>query len=224
VSAKANGAAGAALLSFLVLGTALTGAPARAAAADGPLSFEQAFAASDERGPIHFQADFVSKKAQHRLEVWRDGATRLKRVTDTDVETYVSRRPGDSEFEMTVLDLRRKILTRIDRSNLYLTDWFDLAHGLRHPKGEYRLTRAQAPHGAPDPSESCSWYTLTQAARATHVCWSGRWQLPVTIMAQDGQVLWRLTEVDRRTIPAAQFVIDDRGFVRNDANQDIDRD
>lgn len=218
----------AALLCSMAIAATLPSTPARAGQPQASLRFDEVFRAKAERGPIHYRATFVSQGIEHQLEVWRDGATRLKRATDQDVETYVVRKPGDAGFEMTVLDLRKKILTRIDRSNLYrignFTDWFDLAHGLRHPKGEYRLTRARGPQGDPKLIETCTWYTLTQQGRASHMCWSVRSELPLMIVSQGGQVVWRLTQLDRAAIPPGVFVIQDRGFVRNDANEDIERD
>ncbi|MFC5499695.1 hypothetical protein ACFPOE_19285 [Caenimonas terrae] len=217
-----------ALLAIVATTPALAGATAATAPANAGLSFARVFAAGDERGPMHFKAVYVTDKAEHQLELWREGATRLKRLTDADIETHVTRQRGGAEFDMTVIDRRRKILTRIARTNLYRignqTDWFDLAHGLRHPKGDYRLARTDAPPGAPAAVGSCTWYTLTQAGRVAQICWSARHQLPLTILGQDGQVRWRVTELDQRPIAPSVFAVDGRGYVRNDANQDIERD
>ena len=84
-------------------------------------------------------ATFASRGAPHKLEVWRDGDRRVKRVTDRAVTSFASHKPGSPEFQLSILDARRRIHTRIDRVDMYrigwFTDWFDLTHGLRHPKG-----------------------------------------------------------------------------------------
>jgi hypothetical protein len=209
-------------LQFVILCLAL--AFSRGAQAKQP-TFEEAFNVKGEPRALHFQAVFSSKGAEHQLEVWRAGDTRLKRSTDQVIETYVFRQPGSDEFQMSVLDKKKKIHTRVDRTNLYrignLTDWFDLAHGLKHPVGAYTIAKGQAPAGAPKALESCNWYDLTQNNRTTHICWSKEKSLPVVIAAQGGGVLWRLTGVDTKPIPASTFKIQDAGFVRNDANEDI---
>jgi hypothetical protein len=129
---------------------------------------------------------------------------------------------------MSILDMKKHIHTRIDRTNLYrignFTDWFDLAHGLKHPMGEYRVSKAQAPDGAPKAIEACQWYELLQDTRTIHICWSAQSRLPLVIQAQDGKVVWRVAALDRKPIPVKTFEIHDEGFIRNDANQDIERD
>jgi hypothetical protein len=56
------------------------------------------------------------------------------------------------------------------------------------------------------------------------VCWSATAKLPLLIQAADGRTVWRVTSVDHKTIPASVFAIRDAGFIRNDANADIERD
>ena len=177
---------------------------------------------------LHYQAVFTSKGAQHQLEVWRDGERRVKRRTDDAVETYAFHKPGDPEFNMSILDMKKRINTRIDRTNLYrignFTDWFDLAHGLKHPTGAYRVSRVQAPDGAPKAIKACQWYDLTQDTRTTHICWSAQSRIPLVIQAQGGEVVWKVTSLDQKHIPAHTFDIHDEGFIHNDANQDIEND
>ena len=107
------------------------------------LTFEQVFSDKGEPSTLHYQAVFTSRDGQHHLEVWRDGDRRVKRRTDEAIETYVFRKPADPDFRLSILDMKRHIHTQIDRTNLYrignFTDWFDLAHGLKHPKGTYRV-------------------------------------------------------------------------------------
>lgn len=213
---------------WIGLGAALAAALAQAATpAPAPLKFDEAFRVR-ERGAVHYEATYVSGGSSHELQVWRDGATRVKRTTDGAIETYAVRKPGDAEFRMTVLDLRRKIATRVDRTNLYrighFSDWFDLAHALRHPRGDYALSREKAPAGAQQGLEPCQWFAVAQQGQVTHICWSAQRELPLQILAAGGQQVWKVTRVDARPIPATTFAIDDRGFVRNNANEDIERD
>ena len=202
---------------------AAAAAPLAAPARD--LTFDTTFGAQGEPVSLHYQATFLAGGAPHRLEVWRDGERRLKRRTDDAVEIYAQHAPGDPEVQLSVLDLRRRIHTRVDRTNLYrlgsFTDWYDLAHGLRRPAGSYRLARGAAPKGAPRPLAACSWYALTQGQHTTHVCWSERDRVPMLLVRDDGAVLWQTTALDRRPIPPATFEIHDAGFVRNDASEDI---
>jgi len=199
-----------------------------AVAADKPQpTFEQVFDARGEPAATHFDAVYQSGGAEHRVEVWRDGGKRIRRRTDA-ADSYAVKKPDGTDFRLSVLDLKRRIRTDIDRDNLYrignFTDWFDLGHGLRHPKGGYTLAAGAAPQGAGKPVAACTWYDLAQDGRVTHVCWSAKDKLPLLMLAQDGKPLWRVTRVDHRAIPAATFAIRDAGFVRNDANADIERD
>ena len=170
----------------------------------------------------------MAQGKHHALEVWRDGSRHLVRRTGEAIEIHVTRQPGDPDYQMTVLDLRRKIETRVSRDDLYrlgnFTDWFDLAHGLRHPKAAYRLTAIQAPAGTSRPLEACRWYALEQSGKTTHVCWSARQHLPMQILADHGQVLWQVTLVEQTLGPAAVFQVRDFGFVQNDAHRDISGD
>ena len=192
------------------------------------LTFEQAFGGRGEPGALHCQVAFVSKGAEHRLELWRDGDQRVKRRTDDAIETYAFHEQGKPDFRLSVLDLKRRIHTRIDRTNLYrigsFTDWFDLNHGLKHPRGAYRLVKARLPGGGPKAVEPCQWYELTQAEHATELCWSAKDRIPLLIRGTDGRSVWRVTALDREPIPASTFEIHDEGFIKNDANEDIEGD
>jgi hypothetical protein len=191
-------------------------------------SFEQIFSDKGEPSALHYRAVFASNGAEHQLEVWRDSDRRVKRRTDDVIEMYAFRKPGDPEFHMSILDMKKRIHTQIDRTNLIrignFTDWFDLAHGLKHPMGAYRVVKARAPEGAPNTIEACQWYDLNQDKRTTHICWSEQDRIPLVIQAQDGEVVWRVTSLDQKPISAKTFDIHDEGFIHNDANQDIERD
>ena len=210
-------------MSKRLLGLAL--AVAALAAQAGSLRFDDVFDASGAASPLHYRALYRAGGSEHGLEMWRD-ATRLKRVTDGAVETHVERTGAD--FTMTVLDLRRHVATRIDRDSLYrlgnFTDWFDLAHALRHPRGEYRLSASAAPAPAPATVAACRWYELAQQGAATQMCWSADAQLPLLIVDAGGQVVWRVTELQPGPVRASVFAVHDEGFVRNDAREDLERD
>lgn len=199
-----------------------------AAHADGGLRFEDTFRPDAGRAPLHYRARYLARGGEHTLEAWLDAGVRLKRVTDGVLEIHAERDPGAAEFRMTALDLQRRIATRVDRTNLYrigqFTDWFELAQGLRQPRGDYRLARVAAPVPAIAALQDCEWYELAQDGHASRICWSPSLRLPLLVVSAQGQPLWRVTEVDRHPIPAQQFDLDDRGFVRNDANEDISGD
>jgi hypothetical protein len=193
----------------------------------GPLTFEQTLGAKPERGATHFAATYVSRGAGHRVEVWRDGERRIRRRTDDALETYALRKPGAPDFHLSVLDLKKKLRTDIDRDNLYrignFTDWFDLGHGLRHPVGDYHLVATAAPASSEKPVGQCRWFELTQPERTTYFCWSADDGLPMLIQTQEGRTVWRVTELDHKPIAAAVFQIRDAGFIRTNANEDIER-
>jgi len=191
----------------------------------GGLRFERAFDVRGEPASLHFQATFRARGGAHRLEVWRDEERRVRRRTDDSIETFASHLPDDPEYQLSILDLKKRIHTRVDRTNLYrignFTDWFDLTHGLRRPRGAYLLTAAAAPAGAPRPVDRCRWYDLSEGESTSHVCWSGAHRIPLLIVREGGELVWRVDRVDRSPPPASTFDIHDDGFVRNDANQDI---
>jgi hypothetical protein len=213
----------------LQLATLYVAAAASLNAQAKALMFEQVFNPKGEPAALHYQAVYTAKGEDHQLEVWRDGDRRVKRRTDDAVEMVASHNPGDAEFHLSILDKKKRIHTQIDRTNMYrignFADWFDLAHGLRHPKGTYLLSSATAPESAPKTAAlTCKWYDLTQDNRTTHVCWSANIRLPMLIMSAQGKVIWRVTSLDQKPIPEKTFKIQDEGYVRNDANEDIESD
>ena len=197
-------------------------------AASQQLRFETVFSDADEPKTLHFRADYASRGTPHKLELWRDGSQRLVRRTDDKVETHVEHVAGSPAYQMVVLDLQRKIETRVARDDMYrignFTEWFDLAHGLRHPKGAYRLTATAAPDHGPTPIAPCHWYLLEQGVSLTRICWSPREHLPLVLMNDRGSVLWQVSEVSHAAPPKSVFLVRDEGFVRNDASQDISGD
>jgi hypothetical protein len=209
--------------------TAAADAAGNAAQAETGLRFEQVFGAQGEPDAVHYRARYLAGGVLHHLEVWRDGEQRLVRRTDDAIEMHVLRQPPDPAYQLTVLDLHRKIETKVDRDDLYrlgqFTDWYDLAHGLRHPKSSYTLASDVAPpaHG-PQPAVPCAWYSLVQSGHATKVCWSVDEHLPVLMLDTGGRVLWQLAVVDHKALPENVFKVRDEGFVRNDASADISGD
>lgn len=197
-------------------------------AATAGLDFDRTFGGPDDGRQSYYAATYQVDGHDHRMEVWRDGDRRITRRTDDTVETHLARRPDDTEWTMTVLDLRRKIRTDIDRTNLmrigHFTDWFAQAHALSRPRGTYRLVpTVVAPEGKA-PVAACRWYRLTEAGRTSRLCWSATNRVPLEIMDAQGRTVWRVTRLSAGPFPASVFAIDDRGLVHNDANQDIEAD
>lgn len=199
-------------------------APDRASATG--LRFEQVFDVAGEPATLHLRADYAARGGAHRLELWRSGP-RLKRRTDDAVEMHVAETPGGEGYRMVVLDLRRRIATRVGSDDLArigsFTSWYDLAHGLRRPAGPYRLAAASAPAGAPAPIAPCDWYTLEEPGRVTTVCWSPADRVPLLMLdgAATAPVAWRVTALDHGPLPAGVFELHDEGFVHADAGADI---
>lgn len=201
-----------------------------AAALAGPgearsLRFQDVFSAHGEPASLHYRVAFRSGGAVHRMDVWRDGDRRLRRDTDRAITSFVFHPPGDAGYKLSILDRQKRIHTSIDRTNLYrigaFTDWFDLAHGLRHPRGDYVLAKSAPSRPVPAAIQPCTWYDLTEGTRTTRICWDMADRIPLLIAAADGQPLWRVEAIDRKPIPGSRFVIDDKGYIRTDADEDI---
>lgn len=207
---------------------ALLAAPLLAAAGT-PDPFALAFPTRGEPARLHYRVMYRTADGVHRAEVWREGDRRVKRVTDAAVALYafhpVSSDPG---YKLSVLDLKRHIHTLVDRTNLYrigqFADWFDLGHGLRHPAAAYTIKPGVPPPHIPALPAPCRWHDLAEAGRLTRICWDPRAHLPLEIATAQGQPLWRVVALDRAAFPRDTFTIHDKGFVRNDANQDISND
>ncbi|MBI3524263.1 MAG: hypothetical protein HY066_06995 [Betaproteobacteria bacterium] len=195
------------------------------AQAAGSLDFDNTFNAKGAPQQAHFLANYTVNGARHTVEVWRDKDQHLKRRTDDAIETYLVKPANDPEWRMTVVDLKRKILTNIDRSNLYrvghFTDWFGLAHALTHPVGSYTLTRTTAPGVTEKPITACKWYALAYGGVSSDICWSHSLRLPMLITGKDGVIQWRITQVDAGPVADDTFRINTAGYVLNDANSDI---
>ena len=207
---------------------AVLGAAAFCHAHATELRFDQPFDTGSSPATVHYRASYSAGGAPHRVEVWRDGDVRVRRRTDDRIEVHAFREAGSAEFRMSILDLDKRIHTTVSRSNLYrigsFTDWFDLAHGLRHPAGEYVLTRIAAPVRGASAVGPCGWFELAQNGQVSRVCWSTLEQVPMLILSGGGEVVWRIDALDREAIGPDAFAIRDEGYLRIDADQDIEPD
>ena len=195
------------------------------------LDFDRTFNARGEPRQTHYLATYQLNGKPHQLEVWRDRDLRLKRRTDDDIETYLSKPARETEWQMVMMDLKRRIRTDIDRTNLarigHFTDWYAQSHSLAHPAGSYQLHKLRSDEvltGAPQAVAACQWYRLNLDNFVSTICWSASARLPLLIVDGTGQTQWRISAFDHAPIDAAVFQIDDRGFAKNDANQDIQAD
>jgi hypothetical protein len=192
------------------------------------LDFDRTFDTQHEPPQISYVATYRAGAEEHRVEVWRDREVRIKRRTDDAIETYLERPRDDDEWTMTMLDLKRRIRTDVDRTNLFrighFVDWFSEAHALARPRGSYDLHATNIAVRDAKPIVACDWYELVQVSRSTKICWSKSLDVPLVIVDGRGRVVWRVTRIESRSLAANAFDIDDRGFVRNDANADIQGD
>lgn len=208
--------------------TLAAAAPSGAAAEPAKrLDFDSVFSAKDEPAFLHYRVMFVSKGAVRRMELWRDHDRLLRRDTDAAITTFAVHTPGDPAYQMIVLDRDRRISTRISRTNLYrigaFTDWFDLTHGLRHPRATYTLNTGTAPAPMPRTPAPCAWYDLAQGTHVTHICWDASARVPALIVS-GGHLVWRVVSLDRTPVAPSVFVVNDKGYVHDDADRDIDKD
>lgn len=203
---------------------ALLGGAASSTAAARSLDFEQVFAAVNEPATLRFKAVYEDARGKHMLEVSREGQHRLRRHTDNVLDVLAVRQ-GDEELQLTVLDHARRIRTDVSRTSLYrvgeFTDWYALAHGIRKPAGAYALTRlTRAPMGEA-PVLACRWYALVSEGKASNVCWSEAYRLPMVITDATGHARWKVTAVDTRPLPPSAFQLDDHDYIRVHADEDI---
>ncbi|MEA1084424.1 hypothetical protein SFC76_09135 [Sphingomonas sp. CD22] len=211
----------------VALATSTVAAPALCAAPPS-LDFATVFATTKEPRRLHYKVMYRTGDGIHRVEIWRDGAVRLKRVTDGVVTTLIHHDPRAADFTMQVIDPRKHTSTRVDRASLYrignFTDWFDLAHGLRHPKGSYRLVARAPLSPMPKTPAACRWYDLKDANRTTSICWDSANAVPLLIASGPGHPIWRVETIDRAKFDGGLFQANDRGFIHDDATRDIQND
>lgn len=202
---------------------------AAAAGATSRTTFDTVFAAAGEPPFLHATVFFAARGATHGMELWRDHERRILRTTDTRLTTLATRTTG-AGYDLVVLDHARRTSTRISRDTLYRigasTDWFDLGHGLRHPRGAYRLTATAGtvPATLPATPAPCRWFDLAQGPGVTHVCWDAQNKLPLLIATAAWVPVWRVVSIGRAAVPASRFALNDRGYVRNNADHDVEGD
>ena len=196
-------------------------------AAPGPVDFDQVFRAQGEPQQVHFVASYLSQSGPHRLEVWREGARRIRRMTDDTSDSYVTHVGHQEDWTMLILEHRRRVRLDLDRQTLIklgtFTDWFDLAHGINRPFGPHRVSPVQPPSKLTTKAiEACEWFELSQSGRAAQVCWSARLRLALLIVNEGASTpVWRIESVDTRPIDKAVFTVHGDGYLRTDAAKDI---
>jgi hypothetical protein len=205
---------------------------ATSAAADPAQSWQTAFPRdSAARQNIYFQARYIDASGiEHRQEVWREGARRLRRVTDGRLDLKVEQ-DTDGEYQYRLGDRARHIMILADRTSLYrvgiFSDWEGLAYGLSEPRGLYEL----ATHGGALERSGiapCAWTTMTMmtdSQSASRICWSSEWGVPISIQTKRGDdwvTQFAITEVRTFEPSDATFQIDGVGYVEIDARASDD--
>jgi hypothetical protein len=207
-------------------------ASATVAAAEPAENWQTAFPReAAARQSIYFQAHYVDASGiEHRQEVWREGARRLRRLTDGRLDLKVER-DTDGEYQYQLGDRARHIMILADRTSLYragiFSDWEGLAHGLSEPRGPYELA---TPGDALEQSgiAPCAWTTMTMmtdSQSTSRICWSADWGLPISIQIKRGNdwvTQFAITEVRTFEPSAATFQIDGVGYVEIDARASDD--
>jgi hypothetical protein len=199
-----------------------------AASADWQTAFPRSAVAEQS---IYFQASyFDASGVEHRQEVWREGARRLRRVTDDRIDLAVER-DADGEYQYRLADRERHIMVLADRTSLYragiFSDWEGLAYGLQEPRARYELATSG---GALERSgiAPCTWTTMTMmtdSQSTSRICWSNEWGLPISIHIKRGTdwvTQFAITEVRTFEPSAATFQVDGVGYVEIDARASDD--
>ncbi|WP_345816908.1 hypothetical protein AAGS40_28490 (plasmid) [Paraburkholderia sp. PREW-6R] len=180
----------------------------------------------------HFVAVwFDEHAAAHRVEVWREGESAVRRDTDERLSVYATKtaQPGslDMEPRYEVVDHARKLFYEVDRSNLnrlgIFYDWDQLAHAMKQPGGPYRLSRLSRPTDQ-QAGTSCTWYLLQQPSGEAQICWSQAVGLPLAenLKSTDGawREAWRVVSVDDN-VRDPDVTFNSRDYIRFDANEDL---
>ncbi|MEA2757471.1 MAG: hypothetical protein QOH65_84 [Methylobacteriaceae bacterium] len=180
---------------------------------------------------IYFEARYLDASGiEHRQEVWREGARRLRRVTDGRLDLKVEQ-DTDGEYQYRLGDRARHIMILADRTSLYrigiFSDWEGLAYGLSEPRRPYELATLG---GALERSgiAPCAWTTMTMmtdSQSASRICWSSEWGAPISIQTKRGDdwvTQFAITEVRTFEPCDATFQIDGVGYVEIDARASDD--
>ncbi len=220
-------------VAFLLAATALLNVSAISAAtpADAATSvasnFDQVFSATGEPSAVHYKAHYQLRGAEHELEVWRDGKTRVRRRTGVTSDAYITRVGTQEDWQMILLDHQRHAAAHLDRQSLMklgnFTDWFDWSHGLIRPFGPHHVSAGKRPDALVGSAiEACDWYDLKVKETTSHICWSPRVRLPLLIAPERAtHPAWKIVSLDTRPIAASVFVVNDKGYQKTDAARDI---
>jgi hypothetical protein len=173
----------------ILLSIALFSVETMAASAD-TLQWEEAFDAKRAPSNVYFEACYQEGRLSHRLKVWRQGETLLRRESDGRLDLYVSNQLGNN-LQFRLLDLQHKRAISVTRDNLYrigiFSNWWSLTHVLTRPYSAFTI-KAQHTKPAKTSNGKCRWCDL-QSTKHTHVCWSRTWGIPLLIrddVAGDG--------------------------------------
>lgn len=168
----------------------------------------------DATGPAytHYRARVVDGAGKaHRLEVWRDGDRRVRRLTDDRVEMFAERRANG--VALVVHDRGSQRTYTADAQEMLgmgrTIHWTDVAYGLRLPvvdaAGGPPLTGGQEVRTKVPGVESCQEYTVGTGRQRFSFCWSAALKLPVTVKTGRGVTLFQLEEASTEALPATIF-------------------
>jgi hypothetical protein len=195
--------------------------------------WEAAFPSTAAPERVYFRAHYLDGRGQtHELRVWRDGDRRLRRRTDDAIDLYVDRDKA-GELDFRIVDHRRHVVIRADRTSFHrvgrFSGWIGLAHVLDVPHGTYVVTRLSDAPASPTARDECAWFRLATRVplpRVSEICWSRRWGLPLAIETTSGTEE-RLTQFSIDEVRAFEpdhttFAIDTSKFIEIDARPDDD--
>ena len=212
--------------------------------AGAPLVFRDVFSAPAAVPRSHLHARYTDAHGEvHALEVVREGTTRLKRATDQSTAIFAIFDPVAGDYQYSLIDRRRAVLTRVSRENAYrigsFTDFSSLASLVTRPKASFTLQAARDRENVPTSAGPCAEYVFTPAEAAvaaaadvhgardtshsktsatTEVCWSTRWG--VALRVRSAGLALDVMSIDEQ-VSDGDFTIDTTGLRIVDANQDI---
>lgn len=204
--------------------------PASAHAATSSLKWEDTFSLREAPKGIHIKASYVDGKGRsHDLEVWRDGDQRIRRRTDDKLE-LLAEKASSGEYAFRIVDLAKKRLIEVNRTNLYrigvFADWPALAGMLTRPKGPHTLTPGSRPKERSQIGE-CRWVRLEiRGSGPQEICWSDRFKVPLLIQtvapAGGFTTVFQVKQVDVKVPAAEVFKVSSAGLTVIRADEDID--
>lgn len=202
---------------------------ASAHAEDKPLTWDDTFSLRDAPKGVHVKATYTDGKGRsHDLEMWRDGDRRIRRRTDDKLEIFAEKQGGEYAFRL--VDLAKKRLLEVNRTNLYrigvFADWPALAGMITKPKLAHTLRPGTRPKEKTQLGE-CRWVRIEiKGGGAQEVCWSARFKLPLLIQtaspAGGFTTVFQVKQVDLKTPGPEVFKISTKGLTVIRADEDID--